>query len=233
MAKALHAPVFHVNADDAEAVVRVCELAAEWRQTFHSDVVIDLIGYRRYGCVACVCVWGAGGSAGGVLMEMGLRRCWWALEGVWRRPPASSAVHSPAHPTLPAPPRPALPGRHNEIDEPMFTQPLMYQAIKRHKNALQIYQDKLLKEGSVPKEQVGVFGGGGLCGVCVAAAAPPLHYRCTAAPPLHYHYHLRRCRCCRCGPLPTRSKRCCTTPLRAPRTTSPRRCVCVVYLQAC
>ena len=113
MAKALHAPVFHVNADDAEAVVRVCELAAEWRQTFHSDVVIDLIGYRRYGCVACVCVWGAGGSAGGVLMEMGLRRCWWALEGVWRRPPASSAVHSPAHPTLPAPPRPALPGRHN------------------------------------------------------------------------------------------------------------------------
>ena len=49
VAKALACPVFHVNADDAEAVVRVCELAAEWRQTFKSDVVIDLIGYRRYG----------------------------------------------------------------------------------------------------------------------------------------------------------------------------------------
>lgn len=44
VAKALNAPVFHVNGDDAEAVVRVCELAAEWRSTWHSDVVIDLIG---------------------------------------------------------------------------------------------------------------------------------------------------------------------------------------------
>ncbi|KAL4441839.1 hypothetical protein ABPG77_003755 [Micractinium sp. CCAP 211/92] len=92
VAKALACPVFHVNADDAEAVVRVFELAAEWRQTWKSDVVIDLIGYRRYG--------------------------------------------------------------HNEIDEPMFTQPIMYQAIKRHKNALNVYQEKLLREGSVPKEQV-------------------------------------------------------------------------------
>jgi 2-oxoglutarate dehydrogenase E1 component len=38
-----------VNADDAEAVVRVFEMATEWRQTFHTDVVIDLIGYRRHG----------------------------------------------------------------------------------------------------------------------------------------------------------------------------------------
>lgn len=96
VAKALHAPVFHVNADDAEAVVRVCELAAEWRATWHSDVVIDLIGYRRHG--------------------------------------------------------------HNEIDEPMFTQPLMYQRIKRHKNPQQIYVEKLLKEGSVSKEQVRSIG---------------------------------------------------------------------------
>lgn len=92
VAKALNAPVFHVNGDDAEAVVRVCELAAEWRQTWHSDVVIDLIGYRRHG--------------------------------------------------------------HNEIDEPMFTQPLMYQRIKRHKNPHQVYMDKLLSEGSVTKDQV-------------------------------------------------------------------------------
>jgi len=92
VAKALNAPVFHVNGDDVEAVVRVCELAAEWRNTFHSDVVIDLIGYRRYG--------------------------------------------------------------HNEIDEPMFTQPLMYHVINRHKNPQQIYCDKLIKEGSISKEQI-------------------------------------------------------------------------------
>ena len=92
VAKALNAPVFHVNGDDAEAVVRVFELAAEWRNTFHSDVVIDLIGYRRYG--------------------------------------------------------------HNEIDEPMFTQPLMYQRIRAHKNPQQLYSDRLLSEGSVSKDQI-------------------------------------------------------------------------------
>lgn len=48
-AKALDAPIFHVNGDDVEAVVRACELAAEWRQTFHSDVVVDLVCYRRFG----------------------------------------------------------------------------------------------------------------------------------------------------------------------------------------
>jgi 2-oxoglutarate dehydrogenase E1 component len=92
VAKALDVPVFHVNGDDAEAVVRVFELAADWRNTFHSDVVIDLIGYRRYG--------------------------------------------------------------HNEIDEPMFTQPLMYQKIRAHKNPQQLYSDRLLSEGSVSKEQI-------------------------------------------------------------------------------
>jgi len=49
VAKALNAPIFHVNADDMEAVAHVCELAAEWRQTFHSDVVVDLVCYRRFG----------------------------------------------------------------------------------------------------------------------------------------------------------------------------------------
>ncbi|KAL6652773.1 hypothetical protein ACP70R_011698 [Stipagrostis hirtigluma subsp. patula] len=49
VAKALDAPIFHVNGDDLEAVVHVCELAAEWRQTFHSDVVVDIVCYRRFG----------------------------------------------------------------------------------------------------------------------------------------------------------------------------------------
>ncbi|XWS56551.1 hypothetical protein CRYUN_Cryun09bG0095100 [Craigia yunnanensis] len=38
VAKALNAPIFHVNGDDVKAVVHACELAAEWRQTFHSDM---------------------------------------------------------------------------------------------------------------------------------------------------------------------------------------------------
>ncbi|KAK6143283.1 hypothetical protein DH2020_023631 [Rehmannia glutinosa] len=49
VAKALSAPIFHVNGDDVEAVVHVCELAAEWRQTFHTDVVVDIVCYRRFG----------------------------------------------------------------------------------------------------------------------------------------------------------------------------------------
>jgi len=49
VAKALDAPIFHVNGDDVEAVVHACELAAEWRQIFQSDVVVDIVCYRRFG----------------------------------------------------------------------------------------------------------------------------------------------------------------------------------------
>ncbi len=42
-------PIFHVNAEDPDAVVRVGRLAAEYRAKFGSDVVVDLIGYRRHG----------------------------------------------------------------------------------------------------------------------------------------------------------------------------------------
>lgn len=92
VAKSMNCPIFHVNADDVESVVRVCELAAEWRQTWKSDVVVDLVCYRKYG--------------------------------------------------------------HNEIDEPMFTQPLMYKKIRAHKNAHQQYVEQLLAEGTVDKATV-------------------------------------------------------------------------------
>ncbi|VFQ67429.1 unnamed protein product [Cuscuta campestris] len=92
VAKALSVPIFHVNGDDVEAVVHACELAAEWRQTFHSDVVVDIVCYRRFG--------------------------------------------------------------HNEIDEPSFTQPKMYQVIRNHPSSLEIYQKKLMESGHVTKEDV-------------------------------------------------------------------------------
>src|SRR5579872_76463 len=49
LAKRLPIPIFHVNGEDPAAVVRVAALAAEYRYQFHSDVVIDLVGYRRHG----------------------------------------------------------------------------------------------------------------------------------------------------------------------------------------
>lgn len=45
----IHAPIFHVNGDDAEAVVHVARIATEYRQTFKNDVVIDMYCYRRFG----------------------------------------------------------------------------------------------------------------------------------------------------------------------------------------
>ncbi|TDB94580.1 multifunctional oxoglutarate decarboxylase/oxoglutarate dehydrogenase thiamine pyrophosphate-binding subunit/dihydrolipoyllysine-residue succinyltransferase subunit, partial [Micromonospora fluostatini] len=49
VARMIQAPIFHVNGDDPEAVVRVARLAFEYRQTFNKDVVIDMVCYRRRG----------------------------------------------------------------------------------------------------------------------------------------------------------------------------------------
>jgi 2-oxoglutarate dehydrogenase E1 component len=49
IAKRQSVPVFHVNAEDPDAVVRIGKIAAEYRAKFGSDVVVDIIGYRRHG----------------------------------------------------------------------------------------------------------------------------------------------------------------------------------------
>jgi 2-oxoglutarate dehydrogenase E1 component len=49
IAKRLPIPIFHVNAEDPDAVIRVAEIAAEYRHRFRSDIVVDLVGYRKHG----------------------------------------------------------------------------------------------------------------------------------------------------------------------------------------
>lgn len=49
LAATVHAPVLHVNGDDAEAVLKCLEIAVEYRQRFQSDIFIDLLCYRRHG----------------------------------------------------------------------------------------------------------------------------------------------------------------------------------------
>ena len=49
IAKAINAPVFHVNGDDVEALNYVCQVAADWRAEFKHDVVIDMVCYRKAG----------------------------------------------------------------------------------------------------------------------------------------------------------------------------------------
>ena len=49
LARRQDVPIFHVNAEDVDAVVRIARLALDYRYAFGSDVVVDLIGYRRHG----------------------------------------------------------------------------------------------------------------------------------------------------------------------------------------
>jgi 2-oxoglutarate dehydrogenase E1 component len=87
IAKMLETPVIHCNADDVEACVRAIDIAIAFRQEFKRDVVINMIGYRRFG--------------------------------------------------------------HNEGDEPAFTQPVMYEKIKKHPTLYDIYAQKLVKDGVI------------------------------------------------------------------------------------
>jgi 2-oxoglutarate dehydrogenase E1 component len=81
IAKGFDIPVFHVNADDPEACLAVVRLAMMYREKFHADVVIDLIGYRRYG--------------------------------------------------------------HNEGDEPLYTQPVLYRRINEHPSVRRLWGQQL------------------------------------------------------------------------------------------
>ncbi|MGH9414741.1 MAG: multifunctional oxoglutarate decarboxylase/oxoglutarate dehydrogenase thiamine pyrophosphate-binding subunit/dihydrolipoyllysine-residue succinyltransferase subunit, partial [Terriglobales bacterium] len=49
IARTIQAPIFHVNGDDPEAVVRATQLAYAYRRQFHKDVVVDIVCYRRHG----------------------------------------------------------------------------------------------------------------------------------------------------------------------------------------
>ena len=91
IAKAIQAPVFHVNGDDPEACVHAAKLAVAFRQQFHCDVMIDVWCYRRHG--------------------------------------------------------------HNEVDEPAFTQPLMYKEIDAHARLRELYAQRLIAEGKITQAE--------------------------------------------------------------------------------
>jgi 2-oxoglutarate decarboxylase len=91
VARMIQAPIFHVNGDDPEAVVRVAQLAYEFRQAFKKDVVIDMLCYRRRG--------------------------------------------------------------HSEVDEPSFTQPVMYDLIDAKRSVRKIYTESLIGRGDITVEE--------------------------------------------------------------------------------
>ncbi len=91
LAKGFDVPIVHVNADDIDACIAAAHLAVDYRRRFNRDVLIDLIGYRRFG--------------------------------------------------------------HNEQDEPAYTQPLMYERIKNHPTARELFASKLIAQNVLTAEQ--------------------------------------------------------------------------------
>src|SRR5487761_2778980 len=96
LAKGFDVPIIHVNADDVPACISAVRLAFAFRQEFGHDVLIDLIGYRRFG--------------------------------------------------------------HNEADEPAYTQPEMYQVIKKHPSVRELFAEQLVADGVVSTEEVEQLG---------------------------------------------------------------------------
>ncbi|HEU0250724.1 MAG TPA: multifunctional oxoglutarate decarboxylase/oxoglutarate dehydrogenase thiamine pyrophosphate-binding subunit/dihydrolipoyllysine-residue succinyltransferase subunit [Solirubrobacteraceae bacterium] len=96
LAKGFDVPIIHVNADDVPACMSAVRLAFAFRQEFGHDVLIDLIGYRRFG--------------------------------------------------------------HNESDEPAYTQPEMYAAIKAKKRVYELWADQLIDDGVVSRAEVERLG---------------------------------------------------------------------------
>jgi 2-oxoglutarate dehydrogenase E1 component len=90
LAKAFGIPVIHVNADDPHACLTAVRLAHAYRDQFHKDVLVDLIGYRRWG--------------------------------------------------------------HNEGDEPAYTQPQMYELIRKQPTVRELYAHRLEKEGVITQQ---------------------------------------------------------------------------------
>ncbi len=91
LAKGFDVPIIHVNADDVAACISAVRLAFAFRQQFGHDVLIDLIGYRRFG--------------------------------------------------------------HNEADEPAYTQPEMYQVIKKHPPVRELFAKQLIEQGVVTDQE--------------------------------------------------------------------------------
>jgi 2-oxoglutarate dehydrogenase E1 component len=115
VAKMVDAPILHVNADDPDAVIRVVELALDFRYTFHRDVVIDMVCFRKLG--------------------------------------------------------------HNEQDEPMVTQPLMYRKIAQHPGTRALYAQRLVADGLIgadaPDAMVEAYKAAMDAGNTVVELAPP------------------------------------------------------------
>lgn len=49
LGKSIGVPILHVNGDSIDDIIKVCRIAAEYKQKFKHDVIIDIIGYRRFG----------------------------------------------------------------------------------------------------------------------------------------------------------------------------------------